>query len=75
MKILLQEYQLTKIKLAIYVFLSDNPNIEAVVGNAVKPLHSGQHRDLEKVTAMRRCTLYRGLTFSQEILKRIRYPH
>ena len=29
----------------------------------VKPLYSGHHWDLEKVSAMRRCPLYRGLTF------------
>ena len=28
----------------------------------VKPLYSGHQRDLEKVSAMRRCPLYRGLT-------------
>ena len=27
---------------------------------------SGHHRDLEKVSAMRRCPLYRGLTFSSK---------
>ena len=49
--------------------------------NTVKPLHSGHHRDLEKVSAMRRCPLYIGLTFfSKEMTFRslssvLRYPH
>ena len=32
----------------------------------VKFLYNGHHRDLEKVSAMRRCPLYRGLTFSKK---------
>ena len=34
--------------------------------NTVKPLYIGHHRDLEEVSAVRRCPLYEGLTFSSK---------
>ena len=34
-----------------------------IILSSVKPLHSGHDRDLEKASAMRTCSLYRGLTF------------
>ena len=54
----------------MYSKTSSSDNYLVSIKSTVKPLYSGHHRDLEKVSAMNGCPLYRSLTF---FLKRKTY--
>ena len=58
-----------KLRLPLIRHLSRNRQLRSLrlekcdTAKTMKPLYSGHHRDLEKVSAVRRCPLYRCLTF------------